>query len=353
MFINTENTLYVTIDSLGELLVWSDGNNTLERHITINSSNLFGVFATTNGDIYFANGLPRRAIYRLFVDINNTLYCSQDTEHQVIKKSLEISSNNVTIVAGNGSNGSTSYLLDDPQGIFVDTKFNLYVADYGNDRIQFFPSNELNGTTVAGTGAPTTITLDGPTSKHTTVENTPTSRSTIVTASPVDTELITSSSFAISTSTLLTTSQIIFISATNSLASTTISVQNGVQPSSLFLPSLCSIPWLMGVNCSLSALLCDILVPCHNNGTCANENTTLRGYKCNCAPGFSGVCNQTSNTTFSCICASDWQEDHCQTKIDYCGNITCYNNGICESLTLNYTCRCIGESYSGIHCEIT
>jgi tripartite motif-containing protein 71 len=36
------------------------------------------------------------------------------------------------------------------------------VADYGNDRIQFFQPNQLNGSTLAGSGAPGTITLHGP-----------------------------------------------------------------------------------------------------------------------------------------------------------------------------------------------
>jgi DNA-binding beta-propeller fold protein YncE len=36
------------------------------------------------------------------------------------------------------------------------------VADCGNDRIQLFQPGELNGTTIAGTGAPNTIDLNCP-----------------------------------------------------------------------------------------------------------------------------------------------------------------------------------------------
>ena len=39
--------------------------------------------------------------------------------------------------------------------------------------------------------------------------------------------------------------------------------------------------------------------------------------------------------------------------INYCQNITCLNNGICQPLLLNYSCLCLGDSYSGRHCEIT
>jgi hypothetical protein len=57
--------------------------------------------------------------------------------------------------------------------------------------------------------------------------------------------------------------------------------------------------------------------------------------------------------TFNCICTDDWKGTHCETKIIYCSNITCQNNGVCRPLLSNYTCECLGESYSGRHCEIT
>jgi DNA-binding beta-propeller fold protein YncE len=50
-----------------------------------------------------------------------------------------------------------------PRGIFVDRLFNFYVADCGNNRIQFFQSGNLNGTTVAGVAATGTISLQCPT----------------------------------------------------------------------------------------------------------------------------------------------------------------------------------------------
>jgi len=39
--------------------------------------------------------------------------------------------------------------------------------------------------------------------------------------------------------------------------------------------------------------------------------------------------------------------------VDYCQNITCLNNGICQSLFLGYKCECISGIYSGPHCEYT
>jgi hypothetical protein len=49
---------------------------------------------------------------------------------------------------GTGCDGSASYLLNQLNGIFVDTNFDLYVADTVNDRIQKFAHGQLNGITL-------------------------------------------------------------------------------------------------------------------------------------------------------------------------------------------------------------
>ncbi len=69
---------------------------------------------------------------------------------------------------------------------------------------------------------------------------------------------------------------------------------------------------------------------------------------------FVGTCIETINQTFShCVCELGWEGDHCETKVNFCLNNTCQNNGVCHSLFMNYTCECLGDSYSGRHCEIT
>ena len=67
---------------------------------------------------------------------------------------------------------------------------------------------------------------------------------------------------------------------------------------------------------------------------------------------FLGSCNETSNTTFECLCQSGWTGGHCELMINYCENVTCANNGVCRRSFMNYTCGCLHESYSGRHCEI-
>ena len=67
------------------------------------------------------------------------------------------------IVAGTGCQGSASNMLNRPNGIFVTESLDLYVADWGNNRIQLFRSGELNGATVVSSGTTGTISLWGPT----------------------------------------------------------------------------------------------------------------------------------------------------------------------------------------------
>ena len=101
----------------------------------------------------------------LFVDINNTIYCSMPNANKVVKRWLNDNSNLSTTVAGTGTSGNSASTLNFPYGIFVDTNLDLYVTDFNNHRIQLFRPGQLNGTTVAGSASMNvTITLNRPTS---------------------------------------------------------------------------------------------------------------------------------------------------------------------------------------------
>ena len=101
--------------------------------------------------------------YSIFVDTNNSVYCSLQSSHKVIKRSLNSSDNQLITVAGTGCFGYLPHALYNPRGIFVAVSFDLFVADYSNHRIQRFQPGQLNGTTVAGRDAPGTIELRCPT----------------------------------------------------------------------------------------------------------------------------------------------------------------------------------------------
>jgi hypothetical protein len=184
IFVDINNTIYVLYRENKKILVWF--NDTIDpiEIISDHFSNSYSIFVTNNGDIYINNGasygrvdkwISKRnsfidvmninsSCYGLFVDINNTLYCSMRDHHQIVKRWLYDSVIRSTMVAGTGKQGSASDQLNYPYGIFVDLSFNLYVADCLNNRIQLFQSGELNGTTIAGENSPhPTIKLNYPT----------------------------------------------------------------------------------------------------------------------------------------------------------------------------------------------
>ncbi|CAF4038351.1 unnamed protein product, partial [Adineta steineri] len=183
IFINTNNTIYVTSQAANRIIVWSEGNTIPIKNISGNLSNPIGLFVTIAGEIYVDGDNPTGRIdkwtlnsiigipimytctkcYGIFIDMNNNLYCSMYNFHQIVTKSLDVVSNALTIVAGTGTAGNTLSMLNSPAGIYVNTNFDLYVADYNNNRIQLFQSGQLNGITVAGIGSLNiTITLNGP-----------------------------------------------------------------------------------------------------------------------------------------------------------------------------------------------
>ncbi|CAF1289431.1 unnamed protein product [Adineta steineri] len=187
IFINANNTIYVTNQENNAILIWNEeiDNPTKIIHGDFKEPN--SLFVTSNGDIYIGDDNNNKnsrvqkwiaktstfvtvmnvnsSCWGLFVDINDTLYCSTYNHHQVVKRSLNDSmtaSNRVA--AGTGINGSASNQLNSPRGIFVDVNLDLYVADRENDRVQLFQSGESNGITVAGSKSLNpTITLKHPT----------------------------------------------------------------------------------------------------------------------------------------------------------------------------------------------
>ncbi|CAF4018380.1 unnamed protein product [Adineta steineri] len=190
IFVSTNNTIYVANRENSTILIWHEESVDPTKIISGNFIDPSSLFVTSNGDIYIDDGQKNGRVQRLmtetntfvtvmnvssrcdglFVDINDTLYCSMYLEDQVVKRSLNdplMTSN--CVAAGTGFEGSDSDELDGPGGIFVDVNFDLYVADCGNDRIQLFQLGESNVITVAGSESlkpttelyyPTAITLD-------------------------------------------------------------------------------------------------------------------------------------------------------------------------------------------------
>ena len=183
LFVNTNNTVYMASMTLKQILIWLEGNTSISSTLPFNRTSLAGLFVTTIGDIYIHEGQPTGRIQKvtlntsttvtlmnvtgvcfgLFITTNGTLYCSFGlTGHRVGRTTLANPGNFATIAGTNGVNGTTPDKFNIPYGIILDANYNLYVADFGNHRIQFFRPGEVNGTTVAGAAAAGTITLFQP-----------------------------------------------------------------------------------------------------------------------------------------------------------------------------------------------
>jgi hypothetical protein len=174
IFLNTNNTLYVGSWTGNFVKVWLSGQSTPIRTFTGGLYQPWSLFVSQSGDLYVDNAVLNGQVdkwaanatnasssvkvmninascFGLFIDTNNFLYCSIWSYNIVIKGNITTGLITPTLVAGNGTSGSAPNMLNNPTGIFVDTNFDLYVADATNNRIQCFQLGQQNGITVAGT----------------------------------------------------------------------------------------------------------------------------------------------------------------------------------------------------------
>lgn len=185
IFVDINNTIYVADKQNGRVSIWPPSSTTPTRILSGGINSPFSLFVAINGDIFIDNGdangrvdkwVPNATVGTvvmrvngscrgLFVDVYENIYCSREDLHRVIKRSWNDGVNTSTTVAGNGSIGLQSNMLNHPRGIFVDLLLNLYVADCFNHRVLLFQSGQLNGTMIE-TGLislayPTAVVLDG------------------------------------------------------------------------------------------------------------------------------------------------------------------------------------------------
>ena len=179
IFVNTNNTIYAANRQIGMVRVWREASSIPIQNISGNLSTSYSLFVSDDNQVYIDNGENNRrvdkwspnsntivaamymcgACYGLLIDTNNNLYCSIYDRHEVILRSLDSRFHVWTVVAGTGTAGTTPTTLYGPRGLAMDNNLNLYVADTLNSRIQRFPFQQLNGTTVVGAAVAGTISL--------------------------------------------------------------------------------------------------------------------------------------------------------------------------------------------------
>ena len=166
----------------GSVQIWIEGSTMPTRSIATNYVYSAALVVSIAKDIYIDSGRPNYNVdmwresanssfsslsigdhcYALFLT-KNSLYCSIQYAHRVVKRSLNSSDTQVTTVAGTGCAGYQPHMLHYQRGIFVTNDSSLYVADTNNHRVQLFRAGQLNGTTMAGREALGTVQLLNPT----------------------------------------------------------------------------------------------------------------------------------------------------------------------------------------------
>jgi DNA-binding beta-propeller fold protein YncE len=74
----------------------------------------------------------------VYVDSAGNVYVADENNHRIQKWAPGASSGTTVAGSSSGIAGSTAQLLSSPDGVHVDSAENIYVADFGNYRIQRF-----------------------------------------------------------------------------------------------------------------------------------------------------------------------------------------------------------------------
>ena len=131
----------------GTLYVSDDLNHRVMRYAE--SVNTGVLVAGGNGQGNGTNQLTNPiAIY--FDLLSNSLIIANTGAHNIVR--WRIGESNWTLIAGNlnALSGNSPSSFSFPYGLTVDPMGNLYVADTGNRRVQFFSTQQTQGRTVAG-----------------------------------------------------------------------------------------------------------------------------------------------------------------------------------------------------------
>jgi sugar lactone lactonase YvrE len=151
----------VALDAAGDLFIVDTGNHRIREvdHATGNISTVAGDgtggFAGDGGD---ATQAELRYPSRIALDGDGDLFIVDSGNDRI--REVDLASGDIRTVAGNGTAGysgdggpATAAELSNPFGIALDAVGNLFIADYGNQRIREVDHATGSISTVAGNGA--------------------------------------------------------------------------------------------------------------------------------------------------------------------------------------------------------
>ena len=130
----------VAVDQMGAVIVADSSNYRIQRFP-------LGSLVGTTIAINSSNNLLGQT-RDLHIDVNNGIYVTDSDYSRIVKF---YPNNGVGVVlAGSSGPGIGADQLDQPYGNFIDGNETLYIADFGNQRIQMWLHGATNGSTVAG-----------------------------------------------------------------------------------------------------------------------------------------------------------------------------------------------------------
>lgn len=143
-----DNPFGLFVDNAGNVYVADQLNNRVQKWapgatsgVTVAGSPI-GTSGTDDSLLYDPTGV--------FVDNTGSVYVA-DFGNSRIQKWKPGATKGITVAgSASGISGSADSLLDFPIAVFVDDSSNLYVSDYDNNRVQKFNSGSIHGITVAG-----------------------------------------------------------------------------------------------------------------------------------------------------------------------------------------------------------
>ena len=110
----------------------------------------------TSAELNIPKGMLFSTPSGIFVDTAGNIFIADTLNNRI--REIVLSTGKIQTVAGGGSNGlgdggpATSAELNEPSGVFVDTAGNIFIADSGNNRIREVVASTGKIQTVAGNG---------------------------------------------------------------------------------------------------------------------------------------------------------------------------------------------------------
>jgi sugar lactone lactonase YvrE len=158
----------ICLDNLGNIYIADYGNNKIRK---VNAATgIITTFAGKEGPVGYTGGfvgysgdggLAINAVFSgvawVFADGTGNIFIPDQWNHAL--RRVDATTGIITTIAGTGSPGysgdggpATEAKLNQPTGVFVDKKGNIFVAEYGNGTIRKIDGSTSVITTVAGTG---------------------------------------------------------------------------------------------------------------------------------------------------------------------------------------------------------